>query len=265
MSAATAWRLPDAFGTPVAVRRIERELSSQLLELRADKAAPAQRVRMSNLVIYTDRMDTAGQIADQLLDIASVHPARVLLLIADPEADSRELTASVRVQCRSLSKQQQACSEQVTLHVPAALADRLPFAVRALLIGDLPVNLWWASTQPPPFAGTILYELGELAQQVIYDSVGWLEPARGVAATATWLDRVEVAEPGRWRVASDLNWRRLKYWRRLVSQALDPSVGEGSSMKEMTVEHGPHAVVQGYELTAWLALRLGWRLADGRT
>ncbi len=58
---------------------------------------------------------------------------------------------------------------------------RLPFAVRALLVGDLPINLWWASNKPPPFAGALLFDLAEHAQQIVYDSRGWLEPTRAVA------------------------------------------------------------------------------------
>jgi len=61
---------------------------------------------------------------------------------------------------------------------------------------------------------------------------------------------------------SDLNWRRLKYWRRLLSQALDPAAAPGAleSMSEVLVEHGPHGVVQAWELVSWLACRLGWRV-----
>ena len=32
----------------------------------------------------------------------------------------------------------------------------------------------------------------------------------------------------------------------------------------MRVEHGPHAVVQAWELVSWLATRLGWRVQAGR-
>ena len=32
----------------------------------------------------------------------------------------------------------------------------------------------------------------------------------------------------------------------------------------MTVEHGPHAVVQAWELGAWVSRRLGWRLHAGK-
>jgi glucose-6-phosphate dehydrogenase assembly protein OpcA len=143
----------------------------------------------------------------------------------------------------------------------------LPFAVRALQIGDLPTNLWWASSQPPPLAGPLLYELAEHAQQIMYDSLGWLEPARAVAATGTWLEQIErESANGRWRVASDLNWRRLKYWRRLLAQALNPASAPGAaeSVSEISVEHGPHAVIQAWELMSWLASLLGWQVLTGK-
>ena len=48
----------------------------------------------------------------------------------------------------------------------------------AVLIGDLPTNLWWTAATPPPLAGHLLYDLAENAQQIIFDSIGWTEPAR---------------------------------------------------------------------------------------
>ena len=135
--------------------------------------------------------------------------------------------------------------------------------MRALLIGDLPTNLWWATPQPPPLAGAMLHELSEHAQQIIYDSIGWLEPARGVAATGAWLRRMEQGH-GPWRVASDLNWRRLKYWRRLLAQAFDGDAAAAQTITEVLVEHGPHAVVQAWEIVSWLAARLDWHIEEGR-
>src|SRR5262249_37723595 len=71
---------------------------------------------------------------------------------------------------------------------------------------------------------------------------------------------------GHWRVASDLNWRRLKFWRRLTAQALDPMTAPGAldSISDIQVEHGPHAVVQAWLLVGWMASRLGWRVQTGR-
>jgi glucose-6-phosphate dehydrogenase assembly protein OpcA len=256
---------PEAVAVPLS--EIERELSRQMRALQGVKETPVVRVRMSNLVIFCDRKELADQVAAQLPDIVAVHPARVLLLIGEPGAENAEITATVHVRAHRLDNHQQACSEQVTLHAAGPSVGRLPFAVRALQIGDLPTNLWWASPQPPSLAGPLLYELAEHAQQIIYDSLGWLEPARAVAATATWLEQIErESASGRWRVASDLNWRRLKFWRRVVAQALDAGSAPGAaeSVSELTVEHGPHAVVQAWELMSWLANLLGWQVLTGK-
>src|SRR5207253_5651598 len=133
-----------------------------------------------------------------------------------PGPQERDVTARVTVRPLHIAGgRAHACAEQVTLHAAGPAVERLPFAVRALLIGDLPTNLWWAAPQPPPLAGPLLHDLSENAQQIMYDSIGWPDPVRGVAATASWLEQVERPDvAGRWRVASDLNWRRLKYWRR---------------------------------------------------
>src|SRR5262249_40152215 len=98
-------------------------------------------------------------------------------------------------------------------------------------------------------------------------SNGWPQPARGVAATAAWLDKFERGTGHGWRVVSDLNWRRLKYWRRVLGQALDPNTAPGAltSISEVLVEHGPHAVVQAWELMSWLASRLHWQVQRGHT
>ena len=141
------------------------------------------------------------------------------------------------------------------------MIDQLPFAVRSLLIGDLPTNLWWACSIPPPFAGKLLADLAGSVQQLIYDSRGWIEPNQGVASTSTWLDGFERgSEHGRWRIASDINWRRLKTWRRILTQGLDPASAPGflDKISEVTIEHGPHGVTQAWQIAGWLASRMGW-------
>jgi glucose-6-phosphate dehydrogenase assembly protein OpcA len=266
MTVATAGKLPEFMGMPVELRDVERELSSQMKVEQGKDVAPVQRVRMSNLVIYCGNLALAEAVAEQVPDVVTVHPARVLLLVADAGAPPG-ITAGVNVRRRVIDKELHLCSEQVTLRAPEGMVERLPFAVRALLIGDLPTNLWWATPQPPPMAGPLLLELAETAQQIMYDSIGWPQPALGVAATAAWLESIERTESLRWRVASDLNWRRLKYWRRMVAQALDPGShpGAAESLTEIQLEHGPHAVVQAWELASWLTTRLGWKVQAGKS
>jgi glucose-6-phosphate dehydrogenase assembly protein OpcA len=224
---------------------------------------------MSNLVVFCDSESRAEQISAEIPAIIAVHPARVLLVVGDledREGDADRIDAWVRAWCRLGSGNQQICTEQIALRSSGAGVDRLPFCVRGLLLGDLPTNLWWAARQSPAFGGALLYDLSEHVEQIVYDSIGWLEPARAVAATGTWMTKFERgAGIGRRRVVSDLNWRRLKYWRRFLGQTLAPASAPGAieSITEVAVEHGPHAVVQAWQLVSWLAARLGWQVQTG--
>jgi glucose-6-phosphate dehydrogenase assembly protein OpcA len=251
---------------PIALKDVERELNRRTSVVQGPGESPVLLARMSNLVIYCDRPELANEVANEIVEIVAAHPARVLLLLAEPSAEAGDLTATVAVRGRVVDPGRWVCSEVVSLHAKGRAAERLPYAVRSLLIGDLPTNLWWAAPQPPSMAGHLLYDLAEHAQQVIYDSVGWVEPPKVMAATAAWLNQFE-ARPGRvpWRVASDLNWRRLKYWRRILAQTLDPATAPGAaeSLSEILIEHGPHAVIQAWGLAGWMVSRLGWRVQEG--
>lgn len=224
--------------------------------------------RMSNLVIFCEGPEQAAWVQNALPGMVAVHPARILLAIQDAGDGDGPVRGSVNVWCAVGDGREHICSEQITLRTTARGLDHLPFAVRGLLTGDLPTNLWWASTTPPALAGPVLHDLAAQAQQIVYDSIGWPDPARGVAATASWLAGFErAAHHGvGWRVAADLNWRRLKYWRRVLAQALDPNSAPGAleSISEVLIEHGPHAVIQAWELVSWLASRLGWHVQQGR-
>ena len=256
---------------PVSPWDIEHELNRQMSPGTAAGEQAVHRARMSNLVIFCDSPERAAQVAAEVPAVIAIHPARVLLLLGEPSGGSgaggTEVAAWVRAWCHQGSGGQRICAEQISLRASGSGVDRLPFFVRELLLGDLPTNLWWASSQPPAFGGTLIFDLSEHVEQIVYDSIGWLEPARAVAATGAWLNKFERGTGiGRRRVASDLNWRRLKYWRRLLGQALAPASAPGAleSITEVRVEHGPHAVVQAWELVSWLATRLGWRVQGGR-
>jgi glucose-6-phosphate dehydrogenase assembly protein OpcA len=258
---ATATRPEFGTSETVPLQDVERELNRLCKAARGADEAPLVRAHMSNLVIYCTNAAAAAEIAAQAPDIVAVHPARVLLLINEPNGASEELTATVTAQVHPVGTGLRAFSELVTLRGDGPAGVHLPFAVRSLLIGDLPINLWWATPQPPALSGAILDDLAERADQVIYDSFGWPEPALGMTATATWLEDFErTREQGHPRVASDLTWRRLKYWRRLVAQALDPATAPvaAESVTEVLVEHGPHSVMTAWSLASWLTLRLGW-------
>jgi glucose-6-phosphate dehydrogenase assembly protein OpcA len=249
------------------MRSVDEELVRQTKALHGDAQHPVHSVRMSNLVIFCDRREQAERLADEASRVVEVHPARVLLVLGEAGLEARGLSTSVWVRRLASRNDPCACFEMVTLDAAGAAVGRLPFAVRALLVGDLPINLWWMASEPPPLAGAFLFDLAENAQQIIYDSRGWPAPTRAVAATASWLQGIaQGLRGGRWRVASDLNWRRLKYWRRLLVQTLQPAATPGAigTATDLLIEHGPQAEMQAWELVSWMTHRLGWKVRGGK-
>jgi glucose-6-phosphate dehydrogenase assembly protein OpcA len=265
MSAAADPNLTDE-STPVALDDVDREVARRLHAIQQPGEQPVLRAHLSNLIIFCKADERACQLEAEVPAIVAVHPARVLLLVSQP-GPGNQLTAMVRVRAHPSGDQHRISSEQVTLRAEGPAVQRLPFAVRGLVLGELPINVWWAVPEPPPLSGALLYDLVENAQQIIYDSIGWPDPVRGVVAAANWLNQMtQNHSRQRWRVISDLNWRRLKDWRRILAQSLDPAMVAGAlaSITEVRITHGPHAVVQAWELASWLAVRLGWQVQTGR-
>ncbi len=253
---------PEKSHPPKAVElaAIESNLA-ELWRPAGEPEIPVTRACMSNLVVLCRIGDEAAVLANEIPAIASRHPSRAFVLLADPGFSGTRIEAYVTTHARMTEGRRHVVSEHVTIEARGNAIRRLPSVVRGLLIGDLPTALWWATPEAPPQAGMLFTELVDLADQVIYDSFGWPDPPRYMVATANW------ATGGRVRQAvSDLAWRRLKLWRRLLAQALDPGVAPGvlETIREITVGHGPHAMTQGWLLAGWLALRLHWRPFAGR-
>jgi glucose-6-phosphate dehydrogenase assembly protein OpcA len=209
---------------------------------------------MSNLIVWVDA-DHLAVIEQQATDMLSRHPARLLLLVAD-SSQPPGIDAFVSARCHMPGRgRPPVCSEHIVLRAHPSEEGRLASVARSLLVGDLPVTLWWAVPQPPPDGGALFGELAAMSRQVIYDSLDWPQPVAGLAAVARWA----ALEPDE-RIISDLVWRRLKAWRRLISQSLDPSVAPGAlrSIRSVRIEHGQQAISAAWLLVGWLATRLGW-------
>jgi glucose-6-phosphate dehydrogenase assembly protein OpcA len=258
-------QLPLAFpARPVDVAGIERELAKLWHEPQPgseDKPEQVTRAVMSNLLIYCASRDQASAMPVEIAEVVPMHPARVLLLIADAGQPNDDIEAYVAAHCHSVGGGRQVFSEHITVSAGGGATRRLPSAARSLLLGDLPTALWWATPEAPPLGGPLFGELSLMADQVIYESVGWPDPVRGVLAVAEWASN-ELNE----QVVADLQWRRLKLWRRFISQALAPEVLPEAlqHITEVRLEHGPHGLPQAWLLVGWLASRLGWKPAHGR-
>jgi len=249
---------PDLTVRPVDVGAVERELTRLWSRPDPDLLSedPVTRACMSNLIVYCETDADASPVPEEIADIVQRHPARVLLLVGSAGAQPSDIEAYVSAVCFTAGAGRQICSEHVTISAQGDARRRLPATARSLLIGDLPTAVWWASPTPPPSGGELFGELAAMTGHVIYDSEGWTDPVRGVVSVADW---VASADPR--TIVSDLAWRRLKPWRRLVGQTLDPALEPGAlgAIDEVVIDHGPHALPKAWLLVGWLAARLGWR------
>lgn len=263
MSSPSAAPVKYSLPRPVDVAAIERELVELWRDPDRDPTTQEAITRacMSNLLIYAPTVEAAQTIPDDIGIIVRHHPARVLLLVGEANSAGAAIQANVSAFCSLVGGDRQVCSEYIAITAAGNAAERLPSVARSLLIGDLPVSLWWAVAQPPPQGGPLFQELAQMSSQIIYESQGWLDPVRGVIATADW-----AASDDTQQVLADLEWRRLKTWRRLISQTMDPAVLPGAleSITEVRFEHGPHALPKAWLLVGWLACKLGWKPEGGK-
>lgn len=243
----------------VSVGVIERELEAlwRAAAGDVDPKHPVFRACMSNLLVLCRTDAEAAAVMTELPEVVAVHPARALALVADERGETAPLDAYVAAHCH-LREGTRVCGESVTLTARGEAVRRLPATARALLVGDLPTSLWWATPEAPALGGPLFSELASMANQVIFDSLGWLEPVRGMTAMA----RLEDDGP----LLMDVCWRRLRGWRRILSQGLDPSFAPGviETLDSVVLEHGPHALTQAWLVVGWLACHLGWRPESGK-
>ncbi len=242
----------------VAIGHIEQELDGLWSQFNQNinSGQTVMRACMSNLIIYCDTPAEAKVISQELMAIVDDHPARVLLLVGNGQPKKEALEAFVSIYHTIVPDGLQVCAERIDIISIPEVNSRLPSIARSQLIGDLPTALWWASRQTPPNAGDVFFELAELADQIIYDNMGWANPTKGVATMTRW-----VAAQQDDQIVYNLAWRRTATWRKLISQVMDPQVAPNalSSLRLIEVDHGPHALAMTWLVIAWLGCKLQWQ------
>lgn len=239
---------------------VERELAAIWASINGQQkdGSTVTRASMSNVMMFCDGEEQALDAADRIPRLVQHHPARVLVLALIEAHSDDEVRAWVTSHLRRTGDGQQLCAEHIELRFGAASAERAASIVRSLLISDLPSALWWLSPRPPALTGPVFNAFAPMANQIIYDSIGWADPPSGVLAMTQWSKNNRT-------VIFNLAWRRLKPWRRILSQSLAPTVLPGALQRIDAIElhHGPHALPLAWLLLGWLASRLDWRPKKG--
>lgn len=251
----------------VDVRKIENELKqlwTQAVENPAENEQHPQVIRScsSNIILYSDRADAETTDSPMLDEIARAHPARAILCICR-EGEKDRLEAWVTACCRLASPgdTRQICSEQITVLAEGNLEKEMLSLVESLILGDLPVFLWWTANS---FPGEKLLPFLSFCRRFIVDS------ARTPYSFAFLRNLISLKKKLRGAVAiSDLNWRRLLGIRAAVADEFekDPfSLKDTGKINKVCIRSCAQELqqdecsVQALLFSGWMASRLNWEV-----
>jgi glucose-6-phosphate dehydrogenase assembly protein OpcA len=243
----------DAAGLEAELRAMWKSASAE----RGEGGGAVYRAALANLVVPVEP-ERQSQLAPVLTDVMRRHPSRLFLIAVGADKDARsagELRARVTAVChRREGGGGLVCSEQVVLQGDARAGVLVPSAVRALLVGDLPMVLLDLQVMPSlPWMG----ELIETADLVLEDS-GMRERPEEEETLWDLLGREGSAR------VHDLAWARLTPWREILAEVFDgaPMIRALRALTEVTIEHcGEFPPSPAWLLAGWLAARLDWTLA----
>lgn len=246
----------------VDIGRIERllgELWRQTAEER-ERGLTIGRVRVLNLIVYTEDPRTLEQVQRLAEVLPARHPCRMVVIHGVPDEPGEEMDAAISARCAvGAGGRRQVCCEVIALTAPGATRGFVSSAVASLVVAGLPVVVWWTGAPRPQ--DEVFQELtAELADQVIVDSRAGGDDAAAVTALARWLQ-----EAHRHAVPTDLAWARILPWRQVVAEFFDPPAARALLAELREVELtcvGELLSADALLLAGWLASRLRWRLLD---
>jgi glucose-6-phosphate dehydrogenase assembly protein OpcA len=244
--------------TAVDLAEIQRQLK-QLWQLAAESEHdPARRqvtrASLFNLVAVCHTETDRDRASEIISSVTIRHPCRAIVLLADEQAQSNSMTASIAAHCHLAGGgRNQVCCEQITITAQGTAVAQTAPTVWALLESDLPTVLWWQGNFLQH--DKLFRRLINVADRLIYDSSVWQQPV-DLSALA-----VAIRDNQRCHFA-DLSWTRLSSWRKLTADFFDDAAcrAELDQLQSITIElgGGPGAALRGLLYGAWIAAQLDW-------
>jgi glucose-6-phosphate dehydrogenase assembly protein OpcA len=235
-----------------AVNRALNEMHHEMLRVGGGVEGVAVRLSVLNLVAACVDVESADLATQAVGRIGAKHPARAIIILADPEATA-EMEADLSLQCSAVDAAQ-VCAEQIRLVVGGEAAYHLASVVTPLLVPDIPTYLWLVGS--PPLQQAFGQDAVAICERLILDSGAYDD-----AAGALRLLAGELGVVGDALSLSDIAWERTRTWRQLIAQSFD---GEAvrrflQGISRVDVEcSGDGVSTQAWLLAGWMASRLGW-------
>lgn len=214
---------------------------TQLLQQARERGGQAQEsVCTLNLIAIYFTAAQYERARDALEAAGTVHPCRLIVLVADALAETDLLTARVSV-VRSAGA---ISLERIVLTATGKAVRHLESAMMGLLLGEVPMVVVWGGRPQ----GDLLQRAVESADRIIADSGA--RPPTYLAEQAQLIAR---GAP-----LGDLAWARIFPWQSLAAECLDlPNLREhrGNVKRARVVCAGAQGA-EGLLLAGWMASRI---------
>lgn len=190
---------------------IEKSLA-ELWRNEKDGDHAVTRAALWNVVAHTASHEHHTNASETLGRASAAVPQRSIVIRSIPH-DKPEMTSWISANCHLFDTKKQVCSEEIAIVAGGDRVHRVPPLVRALLIPDMPVAVWWLGDVPNEHAAYV-EALLEPADRLIIDSVHF-DNAADLALVNRVAEKTTTAP-------ADLNWMRLEEWRMAAAAIFDP-------------------------------------------
>jgi glucose-6-phosphate dehydrogenase assembly protein OpcA len=186
-----------------------------------------------------------------MVRLAERHPCRGILVVTSPEATALE--SAISAHCwRTASGGRHTCAEEILLRSHPGGEQELASAVLALLVPEVPVNVWLFGD-----LGSVRFpeDIAEATDRLLVDSAG--------ADALAGLRSIEQRRAAHEALLVDLAWVRTQSWRELIAQLFDGQESSLAEIQQIEISGGQESLSSAaLVLAGWLASRLDYSIAS---
>ncbi len=196
----------------VDVGKIEKSLADLWRTENENDDHAVTRAALWNVVAHTSSSDHHARASETLSHASASVPQRTIVVRSNPAAEA-EMSSWISANCHRIGGDKQVCSEEIAIVAGGDRIHRVPPLVRALLLPDMPVAVWWLGDLPNEHEDYV-EALLEPADRLIVDSLQFDSPAD--------LSLIARVSEQTTTTPADLNWVRLEEWRSAAASVFDP-------------------------------------------
>ena len=198
--------------TEVEVGLIEDRLAELWRRENEDVERAVTRAALWNVIAHSSTVAAHEHASAVLARASTAVPQRSILIHATADGEAA-LASSISANCHTAAGRRQVCSEEIAIVASGRRMFQVPPLVRALLLPDMPVAMWWNGDLPDEHQAYVEALLEPTDRLIVdsrdFDGAADLELVARIAARTT-------------TAPADLNWARIEEWRTATAALFDP-------------------------------------------